>query len=313
MVGLSHFVRIVRHRGSRLTGVLFLMSGGKESDLPDAWTKPRSHARLHLLRAHAAPIALVIRRKPSKHLHLILWNTETDELESGSWFHGRIYAERCDLSWDGQWMVYLAMGSDGETWNGICRPPWLRTVADVPNLGTWAGGGCFSGDRKLLSNDARCHTRSLCEFSNAKLFPFSIHHVASGGEVFPILEHRLQRDGWKREGAFGECVRFSLKRKSYTVLCVEDPGWSWRPTPRHPVLRMYYRGYLIRGYTFEFQLEGSELLDPDVDWATWDAQGDLLVARLGSIERYSLDDLKRGTPGFTHSFETLTPPPFPRT
>lgn len=91
--------------------------------LPDAWTKPRTEARLHILRAHLASKAVIIRRKPSKCVHIILWNTASDTLEYGSWFKGRIYAERCDLSWDGCWMVYLAMGSGGETWNGICEPP----------------------------------------------------------------------------------------------------------------------------------------------------------------------------------------------
>jgi hypothetical protein len=28
---------------------------------------------------------------------------------------------------------------------------------------------------------------------------------------------------------------------------VDDSGWSWQPTPRHPILRMFYRGYLIQG------------------------------------------------------------------
>lgn len=64
---------------------------------------------------------------------------------------------------------------------------------------------------------------------------------------------------------------------------------------------------LIHGYTFEFRLEGSDLLDPEVDWATWDAKGDLLVARLGSIQRYTLNGLKNGSPDFSVDLENLTP------
>lgn len=277
-------------------------------DLPTAWTKPRTTARLHILRAHGSPKAVVIRRKPSKRVHIISWDTDTDALEHGSWFSGRIYSERCDLSWDGRWMVYLAMGDGGETWNGICNPPWLRTIADVPNMGTWAGGGFFSDAGMLRSNDNWCHNRSLGEFSKSKEFPFSIERMESGGEVFPILSHRLERDGWKREGDFGEKQTISLKHSLYSKLCVDDPGWSWQPTPKHPVLRMFYRGYLVHGYTFEFRLEDSDLLDPEVDWATWDAKGDLLIARLGSIQRYSLDDLESGSPGFSMDLESLSPP-----
>ena len=277
-------------------------------DLPDAWTQPRTHARLHILRAHGAPVAVVIRRKPSKCCHVIRWDTETDELIEGSWFRGRIYAERCDLSWDGRWMVYLAMGSKGETWNGICEPPWLRTIADVPNVGTWAGGGCFVSERMLRSNDVWHSERSLAEFSKRGGIPFRIEAMKSGGEVFPILGYRLERDGWKRQGEFGKDREISLKHSSYASLCEDDPGWSWQPTPAHPVLRMFYRGYLVNGYTFEFRLEGSNILDPHVEWATWDAKGDLLTARRGVIARYTLDGLKKGTSEFSRDLNDMKPP-----
>ncbi len=204
-------------------------------------------------------------------------------------------------------MVYLARGAQGDTWNGICNPPWLKTVADVPNFGSWAGGGYFSDERTLRSNDQRCYDRSLSEFHRTGKTPFSIQRMDSGGEVFPILLSRLERDGWKREGDPGEEKEISLKNSSYSKLCLNDPGWSWRPTPQHPMLRMYYRGYLVGGYTFEFQLEGSDLLDPEIDWATWDAKGDLLVARRGGVEKYSLSALKTGIPDFSMDLEHLTP------
>lgn len=285
-----------------------MKSSSTELDLPAAWTNPRNKARLHILRAHGSPKAVIIRRKPSKCVHIVSWDTDSDALEHGSWFRGRIYSERCDLSWDGRWMVYLAMGSGGDTWNGICEPPGLRTVADVPNMGTWAGGGFFSDARTLRSNDVWHHDRSLSEFSKSKKFPFSIERMESDGEVFPILSHRLERDGWKREGDFVEDQKISLKHSTYSTLCVGDPGWSWQPTPKHPTLRMFYRGYLVYGYTFEFRLDDSELLDPSVDWATWDAKGDLLVARQGTIQRYTLDGLKTGSPTFSANFESLKPP-----
>jgi hypothetical protein len=175
-------------------------------------------------------------------------------------------------------------------------------------MGTWAGGGFFSDARTLQANDVWHYDRSLSEFSKSKTFPFSIERMKSGGEVFPILSLRLERDGWKREGDFGKDQEISLKHKSYSTLCLDDPGWSWQPTSAHPVLRMFYRGYLMHGYTFEFVLDGSSLLDTEVDWATWDAKGDLLVARRGAVERYSLPALKNGAPDFSFDLEQLTPP-----
>jgi hypothetical protein len=279
-----------------------------EESLPTAWTRPRTNARLHILRAHGAPKAVIIRRKPSKVFHIILWDTITDELEFGSWFHGRIYSQVCDLSWDGEWMVYVAMGRGFDTWTGICRPPRLKTVADVTHAGTWAEGGFFRDAGTLHSNDLRSCDHSLSEVKMSDKVPFAIERMDPGSEAFPILSHRLHRDGWKRVGEFGALEGITLKSQSSATLCLDDPGWSWQPTPEHPILRMFYRGYLLGGHTFEFQLEGSNILDPDVDWATWDSKGDLLTAKKGAVYRYSLAALKNGTPDFSMDLEHLAPP-----
>ena len=280
------------------------------STLPSHWTEPRTCARIHLLPARQSPRVVVLRRQPSKVYHVMTWNTRNDAIEHGSWFRGRLYEARCDVSWDGAWMVYLAMGRSGDTWNGICRPPWLKTRVDVPNCGTWAGGGVFVERRRLLANDHWHWNRSLSEFSGKGGLPFMIEHLESGGETFPILSYRLERDGWKRNGPpepTGE-IMITLPHKTYANVCPDDPGWELRPSPAHPTLFMYFRGYLVGGYTFEFELEGSNLLGPEVDWATWSCNGDLLVARRGAIERYTLEALRRGEPTFRLDLEALTPP-----
>lgn len=150
-----------------------MKSPDASTGLPEAWILPPTTARLHILRAHGASKAVIIRRKPSRLVHIISWDTSTDIIEHGSWFDGRIYAERCDLSWDGRWMVYLAMGRRGETWNGLCRPPSLESVLTVPNCGTWAGGGFFSDANTLQSNDHWHYDRSL---SIRKFHILSISH-----------------------------------------------------------------------------------------------------------------------------------------
>jgi hypothetical protein len=71
---------------------------------------------------------------------------------------------------------------------------------------------------------------------------------------------------------------------------------------------MLSRGHSVHGYTFEFRLDDSDILDPSVDWATWDAKGDLLVARQGAIQRYTLGGIKNGSPDFSADLESLHPP-----
>lgn len=82
-----------------------------------------STIRLHLLVARAAPRILIIRRGPSRVYHLALWHTDTDTVEHGSWFRGQLYVYRCDLSWDGQWLVYFAMGPTRQyySWTAVSR------------------------------------------------------------------------------------------------------------------------------------------------------------------------------------------------
>jgi hypothetical protein len=107
--------------------------------------------RLHVLAARQAPRMLIIRRGPSRVFHLIAWDTETDQMEHGSWFRGRLYPLRCDLSFDGQWLVYFAFGPTRElySWVAISRPPWLRAEVLWPQSGCWVGGGVFLGPQIL--------------------------------------------------------------------------------------------------------------------------------------------------------------------
>lgn len=283
----------------------------REEDLPEAWTKPRKHARLHILRAHQASKAVIIRRKPSKVFHIISWDTATDELVHGSWFKGKITVESCDLSWDGEWMVYFAMGSELEYWTGICKPPKLSTVIDTSVCGMYTGGGYFSSEKILRSDDFNSPMRWIRSFLDKEKNPFLIlpmNRVQNGKNILAL---RLKRDGWQQEGTSDNWVRIRLKHSGYASFCPDDPGWSWQPTKQHPTLRMFYRGHLVGGNKYEFLLVGSDLLGPEVDWATWDAKGDLLVARNGAIERYTLKALETGVPDFRCDLEHLTPPEKP--
>lgn len=260
-------------------------------------------ARIHLLAAKSAPVVTILRRKPSKLFHVINWNTQTGELTYGSWFRGKLYPLRCDVSFDGRWMVYLALGSNGDTWNGVCETPWLKTIAEAPNTGTWHGGGYWESSQKLNVNNWKPTERTSA-------LPFKITGYRSDfGEDEGVLYPRLERDGWRRSGPIGDNRDISTPSK-YRIQCLNDPGWYWKFSPSHPTLRMIYLGYLDHGRTFSFRLDGHEsLLDnPAVSWATWDALGNLVVARAGAIEKFTLADIDRATPSFSRDLENLQPP-----
>ena len=111
--------------------------------------------KLFVIHARDVPKAIILRRGPSAWYHVILWNTESDELERGAWIKGRIYEENCDLSPDGELFVYFVhQGSRSDTdfthaWTALSRPPWLKALALWPQGTTYGGGGRFTGIRKL--------------------------------------------------------------------------------------------------------------------------------------------------------------------
>jgi hypothetical protein len=113
-----------------------------------------SQCRLSVLRARDVPVAVILRRGPSKHTLVVRWDLARHTFEEGQWFAGRIYPERCDLSPDGQWWVYFAAKFKGPipTYTGLSRPPWLTAHALWPESGTWGGGGVFTDRHTLLLN-----------------------------------------------------------------------------------------------------------------------------------------------------------------
>src|SRR5262249_44616225 len=74
----------------------------------------RPPCRLHVLLAREAPVAVILRRGPSAWYQVILWRTDRDTFEDGAWFKGRLYEERCDLSPDGELLLYFAL--QGSRW-----------------------------------------------------------------------------------------------------------------------------------------------------------------------------------------------------
>ena len=111
--------------------------------------------RLFVIPARDAPIAIILRRGPSKWYHIIRWFTDSDHFEQGAWFHGRIYEERCDISPDGNLFVYFCHGGAyrpgyTDSWTAVSRVPWLYALSLWPWGQTMGGGGRFVGNRRLI-------------------------------------------------------------------------------------------------------------------------------------------------------------------
>ena len=116
----------------------------------------RPACRLFVVRATGGTVAAIFRRGPSAWTQVIRWDMSTDDFVDGAWFRGRIYAERCDVSPDGQLLVTFChqgrkLGTSyRDSWTAVSRLPWLTALALWPAGTTYGGGGRWVGPRTLV-------------------------------------------------------------------------------------------------------------------------------------------------------------------
>ena len=103
----------------------------------------RPQTRLSVLLAQASDVAVILRRGPSKQVLMIRWARDTDRFYLGQWFKGRVYECRCDLSPDGEQLIYFAANQREPhfSWTAVSRPPYFTALAYWPKGDCWGGGG----------------------------------------------------------------------------------------------------------------------------------------------------------------------------
>src|SRR5437762_11282439 len=118
--------------------------------------------RIHVLLSRDGHTGVVIRRGPSKRVCTIGWDRRQDTFVLGQWLRGRIYERRCDVSPDGNYMIYFAMNAlwDSEAkgaWTAVSRAPYLKAIALWPKGDCWNGGGLFISNDRYWLNDGYGH------------------------------------------------------------------------------------------------------------------------------------------------------------
>jgi hypothetical protein len=107
--------------------------------------------RLFVIFAKSAHEAVIFRRAPTTWYHVIRWNTRNDTFFRGAWLKGRIFPEKCDLSPDGELLLYsVHQGSRvqatyTDAWTAISRTPWLTAIGLWPQGDNVWRGRSFHG------------------------------------------------------------------------------------------------------------------------------------------------------------------------
>jgi hypothetical protein len=214
----------------------------------------------------------------------ILWDRDTDKFTPGQWFKGKIYPDRSDLSPDGRYLIYFAMGGvawaipkTGGTWTAISRVPSLTALALWPEGGdTRDGGGLFASNNSYWLDPY--HEQALRDDTNLK-------------RVFiRPAPSRMERDGW---------VRRETGRKTKAFFSYEKhlpEGWTLR-------LR---QNFLNHQYELEQPEHGVILEFPPWEWADWDRRR-LAWAEQGCLRAATLEARNLGVIKTLYDFNGIIP------
>ena len=240
---------------------------------------PAPPCRLYVLVATHAPLALVVRRGPSRWWHLLKWDLERLTLEPGAWLAGTLYPRRSDISPDGRLFGYFALRGSPPPWDtyfAVSKAPWLTALAAWRTGGTWTGGCQFFGDGRLAIGG--------CMDTQ----PFHGHYPKAvvGGMSADWVRRDLQNEfkrGWQACPADPDDPRRAhLPATARSAFLIRRP----RPADDGAALVLAHAGVDFRragieGVQVHYLLEesaGRIAPLPEAAWADWDRAGRLLVA-----------------------------------
>ena len=259
-------------------------------------TELKAQVRLYCILAREAPLAAVFRRGPSKQVLLVQWHTDTDQFYEGQWLKKkRIYERRCDLSPNGQHLIYFAADYKKPyfSWTAVSKPPFLTALALWPKGDCWGGGGLFKSEREIHLNHREGEMNLAEGFKLPPKLKIASFGKGSGwGEDNPILDARLSRDGWQMLQE-GESIQHKLG-DSVWVDFKPPLVWAKRHTPSRGryELQMHILGIQERDgpwYIVEHSVKdtksGGTMTLGRTEWADWGHSGDLLFAQAGKLFR----------------------------
>ncbi len=149
---------------------------------------------------------------------MLAWDLTTDTFRLGQWLRARIYERRCDLSPDGQHLIYFALNGKwrSETrgsWTAISFAPYLKALTLYAKGDGWNGGGLFRDDKSYLLNgfhlDPMIDQSRLSCVGGVPPVPFG------NNECLGVYYPRLLRDGWRMNDEL-----------SHPRIQVFEKGWS---------------------------------------------------------------------------------------
>lgn len=245
-------------------------------------------ARVEVIIARNAPVAVIFRRGPSRLVRMLRWNLRNDRIEGGQWIEARIHVDRCDISPDGELVAAFVASNRRKpwTWTSISRPPYFTALAVWPKGDSWGGGGLFGSDTHLFLwhdtgvKDGIEQSRLLDDFTLPKGFrvqPFFGHSPVPDCD---IAQSRMVLSGWK----FVQRYVWHYGQSGFA-----EPEIMARPLDRSKQPRFELRRWRLSFDTFRAEVNdlktGARRDLGRVDWADADHTGDVLWSAGGCLYR----------------------------
>ncbi len=255
-------------------------------------------------------------RRSNKITYLILldYKKEKFSLEVGARFYGRIYPNRCDLSPDGNYFLYFAMGKSQQQydkklycWTGICSPPKIKAEKLFAHGDTWGGGGKFIDSCTLFiapgmypdfdkTKDERFHTYRII-FSEKPEYQYN---GWASGHGWTISEFQID----PRHGPKYPIPKVWTKSSGRTTLCRCLHYQDFLKSKDGNTVGSYD----LHSYSVKYGKRQTEhSLDPlngVCKWADFDSRGRLIMAVGSEVSIYkNVGNLLKGCSEITFDFE----------
>jgi hypothetical protein len=270
--------------------------------------------RLHAVVARDANVAVVFRRGPSKWWHILRWNLDTLELESGAWVKGQLYPRRSNISPDGKLLGYFARKGEWGTYFAVSKVPWVTALAAWKTSGTYTTGCIFGPKRELIMYGVYLPEQ-----------PFHGRYPGS-----------IQTEGmvaWRHERYFNEYTcgwsTLATKALSERIQQLQQGGVQFLAYKDPPIvlerrsdstkrtlgvcdttdsMSSIYGAEREATYYLTDRKNEPEIL-PDARWAGWDNRDRLLIAtHSGKLQVHSVSRQQRELL-WEHDLNDLTPQP----
>lgn len=261
-------------------------------------------ARIFVIVARKANKAVVLRRGPTRWTQMISWDLETDSLVYGQWLKKKVPPEHCDLSPEGRYFIYLVdCFEHGSSRTVICKPPYWSalTAWEHSDALFGLGGGLFTAEDSVLLNWHH-HLNAHKSWPappqlHVDYFRAPGKYSLAKGHINPLLDYRLERDGWKRvnDKAFieqetsllttGTTSEFRRTDNLESPAAIEPQLWEKAITRQASLCMIRFYHFEHRKTYQKFYLakrrDKTEL--QDVEWADTDHRGRILAAIKGRL------------------------------